>query len=127
MERTRTTEETTMTKHYEISDGVSDTQIEADGARDAEAQARDWIEDGDYGQAESTSWVDVQITEIDKDGEELEDGAEWSLTVTMHPPEPDCIDGHDHHYAPSGGGYVRIDSEIAQAIRSIDNKLGDQS
>lgn len=72
---------------YVCTDGNADVEIEADSAREA---AEEYVETGDWGVIEKTFWVDIYATD--------EDGEETIVTVTTHPPEPECVEA-SHEWA----------------------------
>jgi hypothetical protein len=107
----------TMTR-YELNDGISYHSIEAATADAAEAEARRWIEGGDYMCTENprTTWVDCRITEVDANDEPVDDGESWTITVQIDPPVPACTDAAGHDWQPGpdgvrghGGGVIARD------------------
>lgn len=84
---------------YKCNDGdynSQDIEIEAASPREA---AEDYVAGGCWGDESdepSTFWVDVHVWEEDEDGEETEDHG-WR-TVTVDPPEPECIDEYGHDW-----------------------------
>lgn len=75
------------------NDGGSEV-IEAESLEDAREQAREFARDGDYGDVESTIWVDWTLSAKDKHGNDKEVA---SGTVAIDPTEPECghAEGHD--------------------------------
>lgn len=77
---------------YMLSDGDSGVQrfIHCQNIKCAREVATDWAKDGDYGQIESTIWVDIYIS-CEEDGDDRE-----CFTVAINPDEPRCSeDEHD--------------------------------
>lgn len=76
------------------TDGNADVYIYAETAREA---AQEYVDDGDWGDNDATSWVTVYVTPIDDDGEELEDERE-DFTIFIKPDEPDCEGRKEHDW-----------------------------
>jgi hypothetical protein len=100
-------------KTYTVTDRMgSENIIDANSPEEA---AREYAEDGAYGQDERTVWVDVWVTEGEEDDE---DEAEI-ITVTLEPPEPDCAEGEGHDWqqpewlgGPVGHGGGAIGTDV---------------
>lgn len=71
--------------------------VEYDADTDPADAARQYVDDGDWGTIESTTWVHVSTWRvgIDADGDETDVG-EGRHTITLEPEEPDCLDGEGH-------------------------------
>ena len=87
-----------MTTRYMTGDGEGgDLVIKADSA---EAAAREWAEDGDWG--EGKICIDVRAVEVDDDDNPVEDGDEESVSMIVgsDPRPPECTDdhGYDHDW-----------------------------
>lgn len=84
-------------------------EIHASSLREAKLEAVDWVRSGDWGTAESTIWVRVEVTrtETDEDENEVEVESSGPITVAIDPDEPECAAGHEHDwrtpYAVVGG------------------------
>jgi len=85
-----------MSKYHIVAEGGGDTKIEADGIEDIEAQATEWIRDGEWGTPRS--YAHVYITELDAEGKETDES--WSIEVIVgdDEEEPKCIDGKEHDW-----------------------------
>ena len=83
---------TVILTEYRCDDGNGADDIVASSPR---AAAQQYIDAGDWGDSAQTSWVDVSVTPLDGDGEEIEDEAEL-VTISIPPVEPECIEGRDH-------------------------------
>jgi hypothetical protein len=82
---------------YIISEecGGSDT-IEAKNMTDAIAHAKEWVQLGDYGDV--SVYVDVQVQQIDEDGDDIGDSHDLSVEVVREPAAPECADKHHHEW-----------------------------
>ena len=79
-------------KTYQVTDGNGDTEITAESAQ---AACQEWVDTGDWGSEQKTSWVTVRATPLDADGERIDDESE-SHTIEIAPTEPECCGGsHD--------------------------------
>jgi len=76
-----------MPKYY-CDDGTYEIEIEADTPKKA---AKKYVDGGDWGESDTTRWISVHVW-MDKD-----DDGEW-ITITVDPPEPECVDGHEHDW-----------------------------
>ena len=91
-----------MSKHYILKDPESGVtkRITARDYQHACEQAEDWAREGEYGDVESTIWVDVYI-------EDCAHERLGTVTASIDPPEPDCVGGREHewsdHYDLVGG------------------------
>ncbi|MEI9951851.1 MAG: hypothetical protein WDO74_23430 [Pseudomonadota bacterium] len=99
--------------------GVAEN-CEAHDLDDARNEARAWVARGDYGEIESTIWLDVWIDDLEAG--ELAD----KLTVALDPQPPKCEPGESHDWqAPHdlvggikenpgvwghGGGVIMLDA-----------------
>jgi hypothetical protein len=72
---------------YKCDDGNAEIEIEADSAEEA---AREYVDGGDWGPIESTTWINVYV--------EDEDGDRERVKVALQPEEPACVDGRDHDW-----------------------------
>lgn len=79
-------------KTYRCTDGMADVDITAETPQDA---ADEYVFGGDWGEGERTVWIDVRVTEIDDDGEEI--GDTETIQITLEPNEPECADGYEEH------------------------------
>ena len=72
-------------------------EIEYDSDTSADDAAKEYVDDGDWGQQTETSWVTVYTYRrgIDPNGAVVQVGRE-SHKITLAPDDPECIDGHDH-------------------------------
>jgi len=81
---------------YNCTDGNADVEIEAETAQQA---AQEYADGGDWGDYESTIWIDVQVAD--------ECGEIEQITIALDPPEPKCSEptGHDWRspYSVVGG------------------------
>lgn len=77
-------------KTYKCTDGNAEIEIEAESAQ---AAAQEYVDTGDWCECDSTCWIDVCVWEKDDD----EDDGEW-YSITVDPPEPECIDDDDHDW-----------------------------
>ena len=90
---------------YTLSDGDSEFEIEAADNRDADLAARIWLRCGDYLDPETpkTTWIDCRISGNDE---------EWTITVQLDPPEPECVGEHSWKEVPGSvrghGGGVKL-------------------
>lgn len=64
-----------------------------------EQAARRYVDTGDWGEVDSTEWIDVYTYQkgCDADGDEVMIGR-VSHTVALHPEEPDCSAGDEHDW-----------------------------
>lgn len=75
---------------YKCDDGNAEVEITADSAQEA---AEEYVSDGDWGEIESTTWINVYVQET-KDGEDV--GRRERCKVGLHPKDPSCTqDEHD--------------------------------
>jgi len=76
---------------YELSDGVSVEEIEADNWAEAHIRAKDWVAEGDWNtdQMTKTTWVNIRISD--------ENGDLETEKVQIDPDEPPCINRHAEH------------------------------
>jgi hypothetical protein len=66
-------------------------EITANSAQDA---AEEYVSDGDWGEIESTTWINVYVQEVNKDREDV--GGRERCKVVLHPKVPSCTqDEHD--------------------------------
>lgn len=74
---------------YICTDGHADIEIEAGSAQEA---AQEYVDGGDWGERETTQWIDVYCTPTAGDEEDRE-----LVTITLDPVEPLCdgAEGHD--------------------------------
>lgn len=86
---TAETAETTMTA-YRCDDGNAEIEIVAASPG---AAAREYVSGGDWGELESSTWIDVYVW---GDGEDREDAEK--ITVTLHPEAPECTGGREHDW-----------------------------
>lgn len=93
--------------HYTVmtSDSGDEVSIEATTAREA---AEEYVDGGDWA-GESTTWITVTtwVDALDHNGERVRlDEREYTITIPAE--VPDCVEGHDHHWASPysivGGG-----------------------
>jgi hypothetical protein len=77
---------------YHCDDGNAELEIEAESP---ESAAQEYVDEGDWGSADSTMWINVRVWEEDDDGLETKNHG-W-IMITIDPDEPDCThdDGHD--------------------------------
>jgi hypothetical protein len=76
---------------YKCDDGNAEVEITADSAQDA---AEEYVSDGDWGEIESTTWINVYVQEVNKDREDV--GGRERCKVVLHPKVPSCTqDEHD--------------------------------
>jgi hypothetical protein len=75
-------------------------QIMAKTEKAAIARAREWAREGDYGEIESTIWVDVYVSQETDQNYDSERGSdeETRVTLSIDPEEPDCAEGHEHDW-----------------------------
>lgn len=79
---------------YVAQDAHVHETFEADTREEALAAAKDWYADGDWGQQDSTTWIEFCFGEADEDGNLGEDYE--TITITLEPEEPECTaDEHD--------------------------------
>lgn len=72
---------------YKCDDGNGEVEIEANSAEEA---AREYVDGGDWGLIERTTWINVYVTDEDDERERVK--------VALHPPEPACVDGCNHDW-----------------------------
>jgi len=69
--------------------------IEIIEAKTADDAAQEYVYGGDWIADSRTEWIDVSVTPLDDDGEQMKDERE-KFTVEIEPTEPDCEeDDHD--------------------------------
>jgi hypothetical protein len=76
---------------YLCDDGNAEVRIEATSAREA---AQQYVDDGDWGVIEETSWIKVYVEEVhgeDEDGDEIL-GEREEHRIRIEPEEPECTD-----------------------------------
>lgn len=74
---------------YLADDGNCEIEVEADSHEEA---AQEYVDGGDWGECESTIWIDIRTRLVDSPDDEWE----WT-TITVDPEEPQCADDGDHH------------------------------
>ena len=72
---------------YKCNDGNCEVEIDAESAEDA---AQEYVNGGDWGRIEETTWINVWV--------EDEDGDRERVKVTLNPDEPRCEGGNDHDW-----------------------------
>lgn len=83
---------------FRTADGYLDSIDTCDRAasiEEARQKAEQWILDFDYGNVDETFWMDVDIYDDAEDNGDYE-----RLTVTIHPDEPDCLEGEHRWESP---------------------------
>ena len=75
-------------------------QIRAETEKLALEEAREWARGGDYGEIESTIWVDVYVSQETDRGYDPNRGSdeETCVTVAIDPDEPACAEGRKHDW-----------------------------
>lgn len=114
-------------RRFELSADDAQEEIEAETVNEAKAHARDWVNEGDYGDRKETSWTDCYIQEVclaehgtDEDGDAIDcdcDLYDGRITVEIEPEEPECsyAGGHkwkDHESGVQGHGAGVIYTEF---------------
>lgn len=87
---------------YLCNDGNCEVEIEADTTQEA---AQQYVDDGEWGEIEETSWVNVRVTGPMPEPPEFDDASthddepdnEW-IKITLEPDEPECEDGEEHDW-----------------------------
>lgn len=74
-------------------------EIEYDHPTTAEEAAKDYVDTGDWGEIDSTTWIHVRtyLKGVNKDGE-IVSVDEDLHRITIEPDEPDCIEGESHRW-----------------------------
>lgn len=90
---------------YRCDDGNAEIEIEA---ASTQAAAQEYVDGGEWGEIDSTTWITVLVRWTDEDGDEVQD----RIKIAIDPDEPDCPEEDDHEWAQiavrgSGGG-VRV-------------------
>jgi hypothetical protein len=78
---------------YICNDGNAELEITADSPR---AAAQEYVDGGDWGSSEKTTWVNVTVTPIDEDGEVA--GEDEHIKIELNPDEPECDGDHEHEW-----------------------------
>lgn len=82
-------------KSYSCTDGQGAiVEIQAESPRDA---AQEYVDGGDWGTIDETTWIDVGVTELDGPGGEPAYNHE-RITITLQPEEPECSNGEIHEW-----------------------------
>lgn len=79
---------------YNCDDGNALIEIEAATALEA---AEEYVDGGDWGDRNETIVVDVWVTPLDADGDEIEDDREC-ITVELEPEDPEFDEGEGHEW-----------------------------
>lgn len=88
---------------YRCDDGNAEIEIVAESTQ---AAAQEYVDGGEWGDIDSTTWVTVFVRWTDEDGDELQD----RIKIAIDPDEPGCEE-EDHDWKQvsvrgSGGGVV---------------------
>lgn len=88
---------------YNCDDGNAEIKIEAETPQEA---AQEYVDGGDWNVTpeSGTTWVNVHVWTDDGEVEE-------TITVTLHPEEPECSEGYEHEWREdsirgNGGGVI---------------------
>lgn len=78
-------------------------EVEYPEAESGDEAAEEYVDSGDWGEVETTSWITVRAWRvgylIDADGDVVEVTIDRdSHTITLNPDEPECDGDHDHEW-----------------------------
>jgi len=80
---------------YLCDDGNAELEIEAETAREA---AQEYVDGGDWGDIEETSWVNVRVTGPMPASTHDDEPDSERIKIALEPDEPECEDGKDHDW-----------------------------
>ena len=75
---------------YTCTDGSVDIEIEAETATEA---AQEYVDGGDWGRIEGTTWITVWVDEVGDD-----EYASQRIKITLDPEEPSCEPDQEHDW-----------------------------